>query len=457
MTFAPALRRAIRSARARASGSELVSVRCEADVDIDGAIDQRPKDGHAFVWDTRGSESLEDELTIGLGTAAVIEADGRERFDSVRRRADALLATIVGRDGAAGLRLFGGFAFDEAPSKSWSGFGAARFVLPRVTLTRRGDAPTQIALVVPSSELFDEGKLVEEVGAVVDAPLVSTRPVAGSARITSDGSQTFVDAVTASLSAIGNGAVEKVVMARATSVEHRTTPECVLRGLSGATGCVRFGILAGSDAFVGATPELLVARDARGARTEALAGSEPRRGFDLFEASRLLVREKDLREHRLVVEAIRAHIEPLSTEVTCPSEPRLRTLAHVHHLVTPIVARVKDGVHVLELARALHPTPALGGVPREAALALMRAYEGFERGGYAGPVGWFDARGEGAFVVGIRSAKLERRKATVYAGAGIVAGSVPSLELAETTAKLATMLRALGCELGATAQETTAP
>jgi isochorismate synthase EntC len=158
----------------------------------------------------------------------------------------------------------------------------------------------------------------------------------------------------------------------------------------------------------------------------------------------LLLREKDLREHRLVVDAIRAHLAPFAGELVSPEEPRLRTLVHVHHLVTPIAARLVSDTHVLELAASLHPTPALGGVPREAALALMRAFEGIERGWYAGPVGWFDARGEGAFVVGIRSALLAGNRATVFAGAGLVNGSVAGLELAETSAKQAAMFAALG-------------
>jgi isochorismate synthase len=442
MSFAPPLRRAIRSARARIDDAQLVALRFEAAVDIDGAAEARPKGAELFVWDTRGSESLEDELTIAIGQAAVVTGDGHGRFDAVRAGADRVLETVGGRE--APLRMFGGFAFDARPSSAWSELGVARFVLPRITLTKRGESPAQIVVVVRPDELLDEGRLVDEVGRLVDADSPMGRPRAGAARVLDDGRERFLSAVEAALEAIGSGAVEKVVMARAAVVQHGTRPEGVLRGLSGAAGCVRFGVVTGRSGFVGATPELLVARDARGARTEAVAGSEPRRGFDLAEASRLLLREKDLREHRLVVEAIRAHLAPFAGELVSPDEPRLRTLAHVHHLVTPIAARLVADTHVLELAAALHPTPALGGVPREAALALMRASEGIERGWYAGPVGWFDARGEGAFVVGIRSALLAGNRATVFAGAGLVSGSVAGLELAETSAKQAAMLAALG-------------
>ncbi|HTJ85533.1 MAG TPA: chorismate-binding protein, partial [Polyangiaceae bacterium] len=176
-------------------------------------------------------------------------------------------------------------------------------------------------------------------------------------------------------------------------------------------------------------------------RTEALAGSEPRRGADLAEVQRLLLRDKDRREHDLVVAAIEAALEDLETKPV-RGDTRVRTLGAVHHLVTPFSAPAVPSVGVLDVVARLHPTPALGGAPRGRALAFVGAREA--RGPYAGPVGWLGESGRGAFVVGIRSACIANGEATTYAGAGIVRGSVPALELAETRAKESAMLRALG-------------
>jgi isochorismate synthase EntC len=140
---------------------------------------------------------------------------------------------------------------------------------------------------------------------------------------------------------------------------------------------------------------------------------------------------------------IRADLDGAGATVGPRESARVRTLAHVHHLVTPIAAQA-PGAHVVDLALALHPTPAMGGVPKSEAAAFLAAHESIERGWYAAPFGWCDARGHGAFVVGIRSALVLAGEALVYSGAGIVRGSVPELELAETHAKQRAMLSALG-------------
>jgi menaquinone-specific isochorismate synthase len=180
--------------------------------------------------------------------------------------------------------------------------------------------------------------------------------------------------------------------------------------------------------------------------TEALAGSI-RRGVGASEdaalASALLSSEKDLREQRDVLEDIVARLKPLGLTLEFAPKPQLRRLANVQHLHTPVRAVLPETVRLLDVLAALHPTPAVGGSPRLAAVERIRELEGFPRGLYAGALGWLNARGGGEFFVGIRSALVDGATARVFAGAGIVAGSTPEKEFAETELKFRAMLGAL--------------
>jgi menaquinone-specific isochorismate synthase len=160
-------------------------------------------------------------------------------------------------------------------------------------------------------------------------------------------------------------------------------------------------------------------------------------------AHALLRSEKDLREHRLVLESIARRLAQLGMPVDTAARPTLRRLANVQHLATAVSVPLPEGVRLLDALAVLHPTPAVGGTPREAAIAAIRGLEGFPRGLYAGALGWMNGRGGGEFFVGIRSALIEGCHARVYAGAGIVAGSMPEQEFAETELKFAALVDAL--------------
>jgi isochorismate synthase len=204
-------------------------------------------------------------------------------------------------------------------------------------------------------------------------------------------------------------------------------------------------------ALVGASPELLVARNGSRVTCRPFAGSAPRAAdpeADAANGAALAGSAKDRHEHQLVIETIRAALEPLCDELTIAAEPELSRTAAVWHLCTPISARLRDtSTTAIDLALALHPTPAVGGVPTKAAVELIAELEG-DRGFYAGAVGWCDARGDGRWVVSIRCAQLsaDRRTALARSGGGIVAESDPDEEVAETTTKFATILNALGVE-----------
>jgi menaquinone-specific isochorismate synthase len=181
--------------------------------------------------------------------------------------------------------------------------------------------------------------------------------------------------------------------------------------------------------------------------TAAIAGTAPRAdgvADDARLARELLESDKNLHEHRLVIASIERRLRQVGVEPSTPASPRLMTLATVQHLHTPITGRLPGGRHLLELVEALHPTPAMGGRPRDVVLPRLREFETFERGLYAGPMGWVRHDGEGEFVVGIRAGVLRGRQAELYAGVGIVSGSDPAGEWRETEWKLAAMRDALG-------------
>ncbi|MFP6900919.1 MAG: isochorismate synthase, partial [Opitutales bacterium] len=198
--------------------------------------------------------------------------------------------------------------------------------------------------------------------------------------------------------------------------------------------------------LIGATPELLArVRDGR-LESEALAGSAPRgetAASDARLASELLTSEKNLREHRLVLDSICRRLEDLGVSPEYPDRPDLMVLSNVQHLRTPIQAKLPEGVDFLKVVAELHPTPAVGGSPREAAVPLLRELEGIDRGLYAGVLGWLDHAGQGEAVVPLRSGIVEDRRALLFAGAGIVEGSDPEAERRETDLKLQAMLETL--------------
>ena len=212
--------------------------------------------------------------------------------------------------------------------------------------------------------------------------------------------------------------------------------------------CTVFSIGNGrGQSFIGASPERLLSIQDGQITTDALAGSAPRgatHSIDIQLAQTLLNSAKERYEHRVVVDFLLAQLRSLGLTPQHAAAPQLLRLFHIQHLHTPISATLNSpALSPLEVLNKLHPTPAVAGVPRRQACALIRQQETFDRGPYAAPLGWIDTQGNSEFVVGIRSALLDGRKARLYAGAGIVAGSKPDKELAEIKLKLQTLLNAL--------------
>lgn len=254
------------------------------------------------------------------------------------------------------------------------------------------------------------------------------------------------EAVAAAVDHIRGGDVTKVVLAREVVVEANrpiVVPTVLRRLRALYPSCTTFLV----DGFLGASPEVLVARSGSTVRSRPLGGTRPHSGdpaVDAAQAALLLGSDKDRREHAVIVEAVAAALSTVCDRLDVPADPSIVQLRNVLHLGTPIEGHLTaPAPTVLDLGRLLHPTPAVGGAPRDAALALISELEEVDRGRYAGPVGWVDRHGDGELVVGIRSAAVDGRRASMWAGVGVVVGSETAAELAETQFKLQALLAAI--------------
>lgn len=286
---------------------------------------------------------------------------------------------------------------------------------------------------------------------------VAPAPVEARHRVTErPTSAEYAANVRTALELIGAGRLEKVVLGRGLDVVSEPPLEpatVVARLLADRPGHYVFAVplAAGDDApvLVGASPELLTRRRGREITSLPLAGSAPRAdevSEDRRRAEDLLESAKDLAEHAFVVEAILSALAPVCAEVTADPHPRLVSTDTLHHLGTRIRATLAPGageLSALHFAQLLQPTPAVGGVPTDAALEVIADLE-CDRGPLTGAVGWVDGDGNGEFEVTIRAGVLDGGRLRLYAGAGIVAGSDPDSEVRETGAKLSTMMKAVG-------------
>ncbi|WP_255196267.1 isochorismate synthase [Halorarius litoreus] len=400
------------------------------------------------VWSAPGEPTV-----VGSGAAAVLTATGTDRFSAVRDAAEDLFSSgnVHAGTEAARPRVFGGFAFhdDHTGESPWTNFPAAQFVLPRVQVTYTGDDEAWLTVnaVGPDATPASVERHIEQVreelarhpdpGPVADPPGVTRRE-----RTTAK--DAWRDSVVRATERIHAGELRKVVLAQAlrTDLDHDLSiPDILARLGETYPDCYRFLVEPAdgepAPAFFGATPERLVHLRGRTVSTGALAGTTGRGetpAEDEWLAEELLADEKNRHEHDIVADTIRDQLEPYASSVST-GERRVRRLATVQHLETPITAELAADEHVLTLVEALHPTPAVGGLPPKVALATIRETEPFDRGWYAAPVGWFDAAGYGSFAVALRSAVATGDTATLFAGVGIVGDSDPDAEWDEVQLK----------------------
>jgi isochorismate synthase len=442
--------------RVTGEGRRLVSVTTPVELDDPSAavFASRLAEDRWFCW-----EQPEREFAVAaLGSAHETTSRGPGRFEDLaeecaritrERVADEPTSLPVG----AGPIWVGGCAFasEGAGSPIWSSFPPAQLNLPEVAITRDGSDTylTVCALVAPGQP--DESvrrRLEARLTALreVPLPMLDPHPTAEARIASAAPPERFEGAVAAATARIKAGELKKVVLAREVTVEAAAAhdPAAVFGALREQfPSCFCFCCGTPEAAFLGASPELLVRRRGASAATVGLAGSMRRSAdpaVDDHLGEQLRRSAKDRSEHEIVVRRIVRSLSPFAVWVEAEPEPGLVKVANIQHLGTPIHAQLAQPRSTVDLAGLLHPTPAVGGEPRDPALAAMDELEGFDRGWYAGPVGWMDAAEDGEFCVAIRSALLRDRTAHVFAGNGIVADSDPAAELAETEVKLGALL-----------------
>jgi isochorismate synthase len=422
-----------------------------------------------FYWE----RPAEERSIAALGCAGAIEPHGEGRFAEASERAEHLFARLHvcgrGAPAAAGPFLVGGFAFANVASSEahWRDFPTGRLVLPEVSIAV-AEGRSWCTLVRPvqpaqsrtrAREICDDLRAgLDEVGrslanrGLIDASTARIAEAGGPLDYHACADRTHDEyraQVEAALREIADGGFEKVVLARSISVREKGDYDsrALLDTLRRAhPTCAIFAVARPGAVFLGATPECLVRLVDGRVETASVAGSAPRGRSpeeDLELGRQLRESKKEQAEHAFVVRALCDALAPHCDALDVRESPRLMRLQDIQHLETPIAGHLRSRRSILELLGSVHPTPAIAGAPREAALEWLNRNENLDRGWYSGPIGFADSEGGGEFYAALRSAVLRGNEARLFAGAGVVAGSDPEAELGETRLKLRAMLAPL--------------
>jgi menaquinone-specific isochorismate synthase len=412
--------------------------------------------GERFYW----KDPSEKTVLIGLGITKQIQSDqATDRFFHVEEEwkrflKDSLIFNPYKENGL-GPVMFGGFSFDPLKAKTtlWSKYADSLFHIPKYMLTMVEGQTflTSNIVCTPNDDFSLFEKVISERTQLLNsfeqdfnrnpAKLLKTKEIAPLQWKQS------VDDVVEDLK---NGSLKKVVLARELRLffDNQVKAENILENLyNQQRDSFIFVFESNGDCFIGATPERLVKKQGNDVFSTCLAGSI-RRGKteteDKMLGETLLNDQKNLIEHRFVVEMIKEALDESCEEIILPDKPQLMKIRDIQHLYTPVIGKCQKDASLLLLVERLHPTPALGGLPKQEAVEKIRQVEELDRGFYAAPLGWVDYRGNGEFSVSIRSGLIQGKEASLFAGCGVVANSDSESEYLETSLKFRPMLRALG-------------
>lgn len=412
--------------------------------------------GERYFWSTPNRNFI----MVGLGNELVLENNlaTKERFQDIEKEWKRFKKMVVSNETSqvgTGPILFGGFSFDPLKEKSplWDSFSEAKFVLPKQMLSVI-DQKCFITINKVITHLDELSLCLKhfERSLEIDSVLPYQKDCEKGNEFSSIEYKTsdWLKAVQKATDHIKLNEMDKVVLAREVHLKfaNKINPYQVVYNLQQEqpTSYI-FEFENGPQHFVGATPERLIKKENNEVLSTCLAGSIKRGKTDHDDhalGQQLMHDDKNLLEHAIVVKMIKSAIESCCYNVITPGAPALFKSKNIQHLYTPVKGSAKEGFSFLTMVEKLHPTPALGGFPKDKAIEKIRELEPMHRGWYAGPLGWLDHKDNGEFVVAIRSGLLEGQNAALFAGCGIVEESNPKSEYLETKIKLKPMMSALG-------------
>lgn len=413
--------------------------------------------GERFYWaDCDGQFSI-----AGVGSEFMIEINTSQfQYSKVEETWKQLLEVSSidhhAFPNGAGPILFGGFSFDALKEKAglWRDFPNAKFVLPKFSYSViKGQAYLTTNIICKQTS--DADSLLNEMNSMKTA-LSNVNQIPEKHFNNVEYSENEIDpegwmkSVKRATGSIQNGDIEKVVLARETRLTYKNKIDIanVISQLSlNQVNSYIFAFESNENCFVGASPERLIKKENNLLFSTCLAGSIARGKTKLEDeelGEALLQDRKNLIEHEVVVHMIKEAMEEVCRSISAPSHPTLYKTRHIQHLFTPVIGEVANDISLFSVIEKLHPTPALGGYPKEKALQMIREIEVLDRGWYAAPIGWIDFKGDGEFAVAIRSGLIQGNQVSLFAGCGIVGDSDPVSEYHETKLKFKPMLSALG-------------
>lgn len=399
--------------------------------------------------------SAHDFSIVGIGAAEKIVAES-DRYTTLQRKWTELVerATVADpyKKEGTGLVALGGMTFDplHEESKVWENFPTSQLTVPEYTFVQHKDDYYVTVTQKATGSLHVQQMLTEF--AAYKQFVTATYEDANYHTVLTKKEEDcsgWLHSVEEAIEEIKQGRAEKIVLARLLraklSVKANISGMLTRLKKTQSTSYL-FAVEHGDDCFIGATPERLIQVKGDDVLSTCLAGTAPRgktSAEDEKMAEALFADEKNREEHDHVVQMIRRAIEPFCTNVAIPDEPTVYRLRNLHHLYTPVRATLKEKNSLFAMIQALHPTPALGGVPRDDALKFIREHERVNRGWYGAPLGWLDHTGNSEFAVAIRSGLVRNDEALLFAGCGVMRDSDPQLELEETGIKFLPMLNVL--------------
>lgn len=423
-------------------------------------LERAKKLNHSIMFWASADEDLQ---LAGAGQAFELSSQNtKQRYqETITKWTDLLNDTVIFnpfKKSGTGVVSFGGFSFnpEKQSSSLWESFPESHFTVPCFVLSRSNEdyyltinsyIQKEMSLESLADKLWANRKQLLEplpdIESSFDLHVISKKEIMPDQ---------WKETIKKATGQIRKTAIDKIVLAREIRLvfnQEVQVPEVLQKLVKTQTNCYVFAYELQGEYFVGATPERLVKVKDKEVLSTCLAGttsrgSTPEKDEQLAKA--LFEDRKNRKEHDYVVKMIRSTIEKFCEDVEIPDEPVVHQYKTLQHLYTPVQAKLKFNHHIFSIIEELHPTPAVGGTPRKDALAFIRDNELLDRGWYGAPIGWIDSNHNGEFAVALRSALIQHKEASLFAGCGIVEDSLPETEYEETKIKLMPMLSVLGVD-----------